>query len=172
MIVSSSLKVRIIQGKELLACDSNGLSDPYCLLTFGVSATAKKKKTQTKKKTLTPFWDESFVFPVNNIQQEKIFIQVWDWDIGSDDEMGGVSIPILGLVSGIEKVQWYPLSTKGFIEVGLTAVGFDSSGLSPTELAAVYSSNAVDNIQIPRYQPPSRYIFFSFPLFFPRQLQP
>jgi len=161
MNVSYSVKVRIIAGRDLLACDSNGKSDPYCLIWIeglgGTLVDKKPKKTHTKKKTLSPQWDETFVFPVNNPRDEKIYIQVWDWDIGSDDEMGGVRIPLTGLVQGVEKVEWYPLSSQGSLQVGLTAVAFDSSGFTPQELAAVYAGNVVDNVQIPRYQPPTRW---------------
>jgi len=159
MLVSYSVKVRLIQGKDLLACDSNGKSDPYCRVWIGVlgNTDKKAKKTHTKKKTLTPVWDETFVFPVNNPMDEKIFIEMWDWDIGKDDAMGGVCVPLTGLVQSVERVDWYPLSSQGGLQIGLTAVAFDSSGLNPQELATVYAGNIVDSTQIPRYQPPPRW---------------
>ena len=43
------------RGTSLLAADSNGLSDPYLI----VSALGQTRRTRVIKKTLNPQWDES-----------------------------------------------------------------------------------------------------------------
>jgi len=169
MIVSSSVKLRIIQGRNLIACDFGGKSDPYCKVYVGFGDRNDVKKTHVKKKTLHPHWDESFVFPVTNPSMETISIEVYDWDaIGKDDAMGGVKIPLLGLVQNVEKVGWYPLSSQGEIEVGITAVAFDSSGLTYQQHAEFISGAVLDPTQIPKIQPPLRWEVKDPEMFHPR----
>uniref|UniRef100_A0A6B2L2W1 C2 domain-containing protein n=1 Tax=Arcella intermedia TaxID=1963864 RepID=A0A6B2L2W1_9EUKA len=118
----------------------------------------KGKKTHIKKSTLTPHWDEIFAFPVTNPYTEQLSIEVYDHDtLGKDDAMGGVKIPLTGLVMGVEKVDWYALSSQGQIQVGLTAVAFDSSGLHPQQIHEVISNNVVDSTQVAVFQPPTRW---------------
>ena len=49
-----------LKGKELAACDSNGLSDPYCMLT--ILPDNKRQHTSVKKKTINPVWNQLVVF--------------------------------------------------------------------------------------------------------------
>ena len=46
----------VLRGRDLAACDSNGLSDPYVKLTYQ----KVKAKTQIIRKTLNPVWNEAF----------------------------------------------------------------------------------------------------------------
>eukprot|EP01125_Pyxidicula_operculata_P010744 TRINITY_DN3536_c0_g1_i1.p1 TRINITY_DN3536_c0_g1~~TRINITY_DN3536_c0_g1_i1.p1 ORF type:complete len:491 (+),score=116.80 TRINITY_DN3536_c0_g1_i1:391-1863(+) len=157
MLVSSSLKLRVIQGRGLLACDSNGKSDPYAVCWIDT----EKKKTHTKKKTLEPKWDETFVFPVNS-PNDTVKIEVYDWDmVGKDDAMGGCQLPLYGLTQSVEKVFWVPLSTQGEIEIGITAIGFDSSGMHPqvAQQTAAIQGQMIDATQVNTavFAPPQRW---------------
>lgn len=101
--LAGKLRLRIIEAKDLIAADSNGiyssfaiefistgLSDPYCWVEHG----NEKLKTQTKKKTLNPRWDESFEFPVFGADR-KFKVTLWDWDqFGEDDFLGTISSDI------------------------------------------------------------------------------
>lgn len=91
------VKVNVICAKELAAADTNGKSDPFVKLSLVNCVTKKSSvvfKTQTVKMTLSPSWNESFVFPLGkdeNIQQLRLVLQVFDWDsFGKDDELGEV----------------------------------------------------------------------------------
>jgi hypothetical protein len=152
------VKVRIIQGRNLLAADSNGKSDPYCKVWI-TGAAAKTEKTHVKKKTLSPNWDEKFVFPVNSPQTDTIMIECFDWDaVGKDDSLGGCSVGLMGLVTGAEKTMWLPLNTQGDIEVGLTAVAFDSSGLRQEDRLAVQAGVGMDpSTSLQSFAPPQRW---------------
>lgn len=49
-----------------------------------------------------------------------------------------LTLPLtLTLTPGVERTMWVPLSAQGEIEVGLTAIAFDTSGLHPDQRAAV-----------------------------------
>jgi len=82
------LIVRIISGSNLVAMDFNGKSDPFCEIwmvrdnkpQYQRPPVAKEiQKTQIQKTTLSPVWNESFVFPASTCN--VVFnICVWDWD--------------------------------------------------------------------------------------------
>lgn len=61
---SNSLSVTVIQAEELPALDMGGTSDPYVKVYL---LPDKKKKFETKvhRKTLSPVFNETFVFKVN-----------------------------------------------------------------------------------------------------------
>jgi Ca2+-dependent lipid-binding protein len=46
----------VIEARNLMAADDNGLSDPYCLLSLGSS----KARTRVIKKDLNPRWNQGF----------------------------------------------------------------------------------------------------------------
>merc|ERR1711970_539752 len=72
---SAKLKITIVEAIGLLPKDNNGSSDPYCLVQVGRTV----KKTTTKKKTLSPTWNEPFDFKVDSAR-ESIKIRIWDED--------------------------------------------------------------------------------------------
>lgn len=53
------INVEVIEAKELISKDSNGLNDPYVTL-FLTSDPSKKYTTSVKPKTLNPVWEEHF----------------------------------------------------------------------------------------------------------------
>ena len=90
---SAKLKITIVEAIGLLPKDNNGSSDPYCLVqgkdqagTIFRSTSSKVgnktqmilvgrtvKKTTTKKKTLSPTWNEPFDFKVDSARERNIF---------------------------------------------------------------------------------------------------
>jgi len=98
--------VKIVEGRNLLAADFNGLSDPYCVVTiFG-----EEFKTKVKKKTLNPTWDEAFVHLTHGIPKEddNVTVLVYDYDlIGKHNFLGQVKIPSSDLKAPSDK--WYTL---------------------------------------------------------------
>ncbi|CAL8076503.1 unnamed protein product [Orchesella dallaii] len=71
------LKLEVVEAKGLKGKDINGLSDPAC--TIFVSPYLKEN-TSIKLETLNPVWKENFSFPVVNVQEDSISIEVWDYD--------------------------------------------------------------------------------------------
>lgn len=53
------LNVEIIEAKDLVAKDSNGLSDPFVTLYLASNA-SRRYNTSVKPETLNPIWEEHF----------------------------------------------------------------------------------------------------------------
>mmetsp|Transcript_73020 Transcript_73020/g.89570 ORF Transcript_73020/g.89570 Transcript_73020/m.89570 type:complete len:282 (-) Transcript_73020:147-992(-) len=86
------LKVKIIKGKDLIACDMNGKSDPYCIVT----ASDRSYKTKVIEKTLNPEWNESTSFSFLK-KVDIITFKLFDQDkklLGKDDPMGDCTLDV------------------------------------------------------------------------------
>lgn len=56
-----TLHVKVFEGKDLLPCDFNGLSDPFVKLHLEPEACkANKRKTTVVKKSLNPNFNQEF----------------------------------------------------------------------------------------------------------------
>lgn len=109
------IKVQATEGKNLMAMDSNGYSDPFikAFITYEARpaqklpknlAVEQKFKGKVLKHTLDPKFDETMEFVVQEKHcsagmhapgegERRIEIQVWDWDkLTSNDFMGSLSI--------------------------------------------------------------------------------
>ncbi|XP_070621103.1 synaptotagmin-8 [Erythrolamprus reginae] len=89
---TSKLTVVIMEAKKLKVMDADGLSDPYVKVQLILNKKKwKKKKTTVKKNTLSPYFNEAFVFevPFHLIQNVDLVISVWDRDkVTKDDQIG------------------------------------------------------------------------------------
>ncbi|KAM6115336.1 synaptotagmin-8 [Pterocles gutturalis] len=80
---TGKLTVLILEAKKLKRMDSDGLSDPFVKVHLILNRKKwKKKKTNVKKNTLNPYFNEVFVFevPFDQIQNVDVVISVWDHD--------------------------------------------------------------------------------------------
>jgi Ca2+-dependent lipid-binding protein len=85
------LLVTIQRGEQLVAADVGGSSDPFVEISMG----RKTFKTQVKKKTLEPKWNEKFTFNVRSVTTDLLQLRVKDWDrVGAADALGDISIPV------------------------------------------------------------------------------
>ena len=105
---AGKLTVVILEAKNLKKMDVGGLSDPYVKLAlYQGTKRLKKKKTTIKKRTLNPYYNESFTFevPFEQIQKVTMIITVVDYDrIGTSEPIGRV---VLGCnSSGTELRHW------------------------------------------------------------------
>lgn len=64
----------MVEGRNLLAMDSNGKSDPFCFVYFNKDVKTKKVTT-IQMETLNPKWDQSFSFICYEPQTDKIKIE-------------------------------------------------------------------------------------------------
>ncbi|XP_072242628.1 synaptotagmin VIII isoform X1 [Leuresthes tenuis] len=91
---ASKLTVVILEAKNLKSMDFGGSSDPYVKVQLALDKRKwKKRKTSIKKKTLNPYFNESFTFDVSfdQIQRVNLVISVWDHDaMTRNDAMGKV----------------------------------------------------------------------------------
>ncbi|KAJ1400371.1 VASt domain [Sesbania bispinosa] len=105
------LVVRVIEAKNLVATDPNGLSDLYVRLQLG----KQKFRTKVIKKNLEPKWDEQFNFWVDDLK-EKLVISVMDEDKFFNHELvGRLKVPIsLVFDEEIKSLgnAWYSLKSK------------------------------------------------------------
>jgi hypothetical protein len=94
------LQVTIEKACDVIAADSNGLSDPYCkaiLLDGAGKALCKAHRTPVLSKTLQPLWHFQLTeFPHQAVQHAaSILFEVWDHDVLSkDDFLGECSINV------------------------------------------------------------------------------
>ncbi|XP_029685001.1 rabphilin-3A-like [Takifugu rubripes] len=106
---SNNLIVGIVRCVHLAAMDANGYSDPYVKICLKPDMGKKGKcKTQIKKRTLNPEFNEEFSYDIKHSELAKktLDISVWDYDIGkSNDYIGGCQ---LGITAKGERLKhWY-----------------------------------------------------------------
>ncbi|KAG8198820.1 hypothetical protein JTE90_007123 [Oedothorax gibbosus] len=73
------ISLKVIEAKNLIALDANGLSDPYCKIWLKCKEN-DVKTTKTKKCTLNPEWNEMFQFQSVNLNRDVICFHLWDED--------------------------------------------------------------------------------------------
>ncbi|NXE52409.1 SYT1 protein, partial [Casuarius casuarius] len=89
---TGKLTVVILEARKLKRMDSHGLSDPFVKVHLILNRKKwKKRKTSVKKNTLSPYFNEAFVFevPFNQIQNVDLVISVWDHDKVTKNEQIG-----------------------------------------------------------------------------------
>ncbi|KAL7300180.1 hypothetical protein TKK_0007025 [Trichogramma kaykai] len=73
------LNIEVIEAKDLVPKDANGKSDPFCVL-YLESQPTKRYNTAVKPETLTPVWQEHFALPLEDPENDVLFVEVWDFD--------------------------------------------------------------------------------------------
>ncbi|XP_053734907.1 multiple C2 and transmembrane domain-containing protein 1-like isoform X3 [Synchiropus splendidus] len=77
--------IALIEGRNLIPMDSNGLSDPYVKFRLG----HQKYRSKTVSKTLCPQWREQFDLHLYEETGGVLEITVWDRDTGRRDDFIG-----------------------------------------------------------------------------------
>ncbi|KAM6902458.1 rabphilin-3A [Xenentodon cancila] len=94
----SRLIVGVVRCAHLAAMDSNGYSDPFVKICLKPDMGKKaKNKTQIKKKTLNPEFNEEFSYEIKHadLAKKTLDVSVWDYDMGkSNDFIGGCQLGI------------------------------------------------------------------------------
>ncbi|KAN0033822.1 hypothetical protein ACTFIV_000296 [Dictyostelium citrinum] len=111
-----SLKINIIEGKDLKGLDSGGVSDCYVKFKCGSIST----KTEVIKKSTSPIWN--FMINIGNVEENTLLqFECFDWErIGNNRTMGKTQAFVSDLSSGAKRNlmdQWLRLDTKGFIRI-------------------------------------------------------
>merc|ERR1719450_50061 len=107
----SCLRITVVECKELKKMDRFGKSDPY-VRVYLLPGHADIKKTDVKKKTLNPEFNQIFEFPVTkrDAMNKTIVFQVFDSDkLSKDDPIGEVQIPLWQLNLNVETDAWKDL---------------------------------------------------------------
>ncbi|POI26565.1 hypothetical protein CIB84_009685, partial [Bambusicola thoracicus] len=105
------LIVGIVRCVHLAAMDANGYSDPFVKLWLKPDMGKKAKhKTQIKKKTLNPEFNEEFFYDIkhSDLAKKSLDISVWDYDIGkSNDYIGMFSLQTWGDVGVLPLQEFF-----------------------------------------------------------------
>ncbi|KAJ6501679.1 C2 domain-containing protein [Mycena vitilis] len=96
------LRVDLLDGSDIRGVDRGGKSDPFASFTLNGQ---KVHKSQTKKKTLTPVWNENFTVQVPSRVAADFSIEIFDWNqLGTAETLGTAHIP-LGDFEPFESVE-------------------------------------------------------------------
>ncbi len=104
-----SLRVDVLDGKDLPSADRNGYSDPFCKFELNGQSVFK---TQVQKKTLHPVWNEFFEVEIPSRTAAKFQCNVYDWDFASEPDYLGATAINLELLEPF-KPQEYVLALDG-----------------------------------------------------------
>ena len=113
------VRLFIYEANNLMAKDSNGLSDPYIVIMDTTDVDGKDCKTKVVRKTLSPKWNEAFTFAVPNIDRWAVRLKLYDWDMLGKDALGFVDV--LGTTPKEPKVVLNVIEGSGTVSVGWNA---------------------------------------------------
>jgi C2 domain/MUN domain len=83
--------IKIVEAEDLKACDINGLSDPYVVLTDEYQK--RLSKTRVIMNNLNPRWDDTVDIVTKS--PLNIIATIWDWDnFGDHDYVGRTSLKL------------------------------------------------------------------------------
>uniref|UniRef100_A0A8C9U047 Multiple C2 and transmembrane domain containing 2 n=1 Tax=Scleropages formosus TaxID=113540 RepID=A0A8C9U047_SCLFO len=88
--LSYLLTVNLKEGRNLVVRDRCGTSDPYVKFKIDGKTFYKSKVVY---KNLNPTWNESFSYPVQDLEK-RLLVKVYDRDLTTDDFMGASSIAL------------------------------------------------------------------------------
>lgn len=104
--------IKIVEAEDLKACDMNGSSDPYVVLTDEYQK--RIAKTRIIYNNLNPRWDDAV--DITTQGPLNIIATIWDWDaVGDHDYVGRTSIKLdpLHFSDFLPREYWLDLDTQG-----------------------------------------------------------
>jgi hypothetical protein len=100
------VNLKCVEAKNIPKVDLEGTCDGYCKIQFG----QQKVKTRIIDNSLTPHWRQEFFFDVLDIQKDYLFIQLYDHDkLSKDDLIADLEIYTQFLQPGIIIDKWYTM---------------------------------------------------------------
>ncbi|KAJ5605100.1 hypothetical protein N7510_010254 [Penicillium lagena] len=104
--------IKVVEGEDLKACDINGASDPYVVLTDEYQK--RITKTRIIYNNLNPRWEDAV--DITTQGPLNIIATIWDWDaVGDHDYVGRTSIKLdpLHFSDFLPREYWLDLDTQG-----------------------------------------------------------
>ena len=96
------LQFTLLEGKDLMAVDSSGTSDPYVNIKVNGQ---KFLKSNVIKKDLNPVWNQSFDIYLNDPRKSVIYLEVRDWNrIDSFEPLGYTVIYPTNIVTKSDEI--------------------------------------------------------------------
>ncbi|KAI0786120.1 tricalbin [Abortiporus biennis] len=117
-----SVRVELMDGHDIHGADRGGKSDPFAVFELNGQ---KVFKSQTKKKTLHPEWNENFVVQVPSRINADFKVELFDWNqIEQAKSLGSAKIDVADLepFKATEKILYLQSEkhgNKGYIRVSL-----------------------------------------------------
>nr|XP_021142697.1 ras GTPase-activating protein 4 isoform X5 [Columba livia] len=100
------LRCTVLEARDLARKDRNGASDPFVRLRYN----GKAQESAVVKKSCYPRWNETFEFELAEPTEEKLCVEVWDWDlVGRNDFLGKVVFSVQGLEATGQEEGWFRL---------------------------------------------------------------
>ncbi|XP_053406106.1 multiple C2 and transmembrane domain-containing protein 1-like isoform X1 [Mercenaria mercenaria] len=133
----------LVEGRDLIPMDDNGLSDPYVKFKLG----NEKYRSKHKYKTLNPRWLEQFDLRMYQGQTNHLEIVMYDHDVGRDDFMGRAVIDLTKLDREKTHVIEQQLEDgAGIIKLLITISG--TSGHETISDLSAYAFNPMEREEI------------------------
>uniref|UniRef100_A0A1A8J5J9 Multiple C2 domains, transmembrane 1b n=3 Tax=Nothobranchius kuhntae TaxID=321403 RepID=A0A1A8J5J9_NOTKU len=138
------VSIALIEGRNLIPMDPNGLSDPYVKFRLG----PQKYKSKTVPKTLSPQWREQFDLHLYEETGGVLEITVWDKDTGRrDDFIGRCQLDLSTLVKEKTHHLELPLEdARGFVVLLVTLTA--SAAVSISDLSVTPLGDPLERQQI------------------------
>jgi len=114
--------IKIVEAEDLKACDVNGYSDPYVVLTDEYQK--RLSKSRIIYRNLNPRWDESV--DITTQGPLNLIATIWDWDaLGDHDYVGRTSLKLDPSHFGdfLPREYWLDLDTQGRLLVRVSMEG-------------------------------------------------
>ncbi|TPX32438.1 phosphatidylserine decarboxylase [Synchytrium microbalum] len=93
--MKATLKVSVIEGRDLAAKDRTGTSDPF----VSIRLVDQTYKTPTVHKSLNPVWGSDYTFTLTEAHRNaSLVFTVFDKDLTGKDFLGMVQVPLSDLV--------------------------------------------------------------------------
>jgi len=115
--LQAGIRITAVSAAGLKAADYNGFSDPYATLTL----CGAKHKTKTVRRSLSPTWEQSFLWAGDrpSLLEGTLEVVVMDWDrLTRDDLLGSASVPMAslgGLGTGSSEEREVALDMQGSV---------------------------------------------------------
>lgn len=101
----STLYVTVFEAKDLVPTGVLGSCDPFVSLTFK----DQKEKTQLRRGTVKPAWNEEFMFQVKDLES-ALAIEVFDQTMVGSQLIGKLNISLNDLRDQEKKTAWFNLN--------------------------------------------------------------
>jgi hypothetical protein len=124
------VEITLVEGRNLIACDRSGTSDPYVVFHIGDGVF----RSRVEKKSLAPVWNEFSSLPIAG-EHQTLQIAVFDWNkVERHTPMGSASVALSTLWDGASHDLWLQLDgvASGEIHVSLQLV--ERAGVAVTDL--------------------------------------
>ncbi|ETN43028.1 uncharacterized protein HMPREF1541_02186 [Cyphellophora europaea CBS 101466] len=114
--------IKIVEAEDLKACDVNGFSDPYVVLTDEYQK--RLSKSRIIYRNLNPRWDETV--DISTQGPLNLIATIWDWDaVGDHDYVGRTSLKLdpAHFSDFLPREYWLDLDTQGRLLVRVSMEG-------------------------------------------------